>query len=88
MPIARSKQVKTIGRGAITILSGGNETVTIAAVNTAKTELRYLGQTLETVDDATYSAKLYLTNSTTITASRINTGSDNTYLSYEYTEYY
>jgi hypothetical protein len=79
--------VKARGRGIINI-TGGNltATATITAVDTAKTELRYLGCATEV---AGTDAHIYLTNTTTITATRkSNGGGLNTAVSYEFVEYY
>lgn len=79
--------VKTRGRGIINI-TGGNltATATIAAVDTAKTELRYLGCATES---AGTDAHIYLTNTTTITATRKGTGGGlATAVPYEFVEYY
>ena len=53
--------IKSIQRGTISVASGSSATATITAVNTAKTELRYLGAEVA-------SARIALTNSTTVTA--------------------
>ena len=58
--------IKSIQRGTIS-LSTGSATVTITAVNTAKTELRHLGIASGTADLSGF-ARITLTNSTTITA--------------------
>lgn len=79
--------VKARGRGIINI-TGANltATATISAVDTAKTELRYLGVATEV---AGTDAHIYLTNTTTITATRKGTGgSSSTSVSYEFVEYY
>jgi len=79
--------VKTRGRGIINITSSNlTATATITAVDTAKTELVYLGCATETTGT---DAHIYLTNTTTITATRkANGGGLNTLVSYEYVEYY
>lgn len=83
---AGSAVIKAIQRGTIT-LSGANltATATITAVDTTKTELRYLGQTVS-ADVENVNCYIELTNSTTITATR-NTGSATTIVSWELTEY-
>lgn len=79
--------VKTRGRGIINITSSNlTATATITAVDTAKTELVYLGVATETGGT---DAHIYLTNTTTITATRKSTGGGlSTAVSYEYVEYY
>jgi hypothetical protein len=79
--------VKARGRGIINITSSNlTATATISAVDTAKTELRYLGVATEV---AATDAHIYLTNTTTITATRkSNGGGLNTAVSYEFVEYY
>lgn len=79
--------VKTRGRGIININNPNlTATATITAVDTAKTELRYLGCATEA---AGTDAHIYLTNTTTITATRKGTGGGfNTAVSYEFVEYY
>lgn len=77
--------VKTRGRGIINI-TGSNltATATITAVDTAKTKLIYLGVATEA---AGTDAHIYLTNTTTITATRKSTGGGlSTAVSYEYEE--
>lgn len=56
--------IKSIQRGTIT----GNSSATITAVNPAKTELRNLGSGIYAGQGADNTARISLTNSTTITA--------------------
>lgn len=80
--------VKQIQRGTISISSATSNTATLSpAVDTTRTELRVLGQSLS-ADDSTYSARTVLTDSTTVTATRVNAGSATTVVSWEITEYY
>lgn len=78
---------KGVQRGVITV-TGGTATgsATITSVNTAKTELRFLGYTAAVGDVAPY---LTLHNSTTVRATlrSVATGGDQT-LSWELTEFY
>lgn len=79
--------VKSTGRGIIN-LTGSNltATATISAVDTSKTTLKYLGCATEA---AGTDAHVYLTNATTITATRKGTGGGfATAVSYEYEERY
>ena len=81
------RAIKSVQRGVI-ILSGASGTATITAVNTAKTELRYLGMTTNSASDMTISLmRLVLTNSTTITAT-CNSSGGSPQVSWELTEYY
>ena len=80
--------IKSIQRGIIEIVQL-TETATLSpAVVTSKTSLRYLGhQTNNTNDPSARFAHLALTNSTTITATRI-ASSDTIEISWEIIEYY
>ena len=79
--------IKSIQRGTITATTGG-ATATITPVNTAKTELRYLGGSgTDNVSGAlTLVPRIVLTNSTTITAT-VNAASGNSFVSWELTEW-
>ena len=82
--------IKSTQRGAITIVSGNyTATATISSVNTGKTELRYLGNAaINTSNISETLARIDLTNSTTITATRYQYGaSNNTVVSWELTEW-
>lgn len=84
----RARVIKSIQRGTITITSATSNTATLSpAVDTTRTELRVLGQT-SSADDRTYSARTVLTDGTTVTATRVNSGSATTVVSFEITEYY
>ena len=62
-------------------------TATVSSVNTAKSLLTFLGfNTAQLTND--YNPSLVLTNSTTITATRANTGASNTTVSWELVERY
>jgi hypothetical protein len=75
--------IKSIQRGLITIsTSDSSATATISAVNTSKTELRFLGAS----NTGTTLARIELTNSTTITATRIGFNQTNI-VSWELTEW-
>ena len=81
------RAIKSVQRGVI-VLAGASGTATITAVNTAKTELRYLGMTTNSAADMTVSLmRLVLTNSTTITATCQSPGVS-PQVSWELTEYY
>ncbi len=85
--------IKSIQRGAAN--AGGINAafnITISAVDTAKTELRFMGQSAA---DNTLTAGLngligyiQLTSSTNILATRIYVGNGNWYLAWELTEFY
>lgn len=81
--------IKTIQRGTITISAGNlTATATISSVTTGKTFLNWLGSTPTTVTDQYIRgmARLDLTNSTTVTATRGNS-SDSGIVSYEVVEF-
>jgi|GEM_PF-1918277 hypothetical protein len=79
--------IKGVQRGTITIPSGsGSASATITAVNTAKTELRFLG-TVQAASSTDYLARVFLTNATTVTAYRSNTTIIGTDVSWELTEW-
>ena len=83
----------SVQRGTITI--GGNfptsetsKTQTISAVDTSKSIINYLGNSVSGADDVTMIARLSLTNSTTITATRARSDYTSTIVSYEVIEFY
>lgn len=81
--------INSIQRGTISI-TGSNltATATITAVDTSKTEVRWLGHTVSASVQAELGVRLSLTNSTTITATRaIAPGSPTTIVSFEVTEW-
>lgn len=83
--------IKSIQRGIITITVANTPvTATISAVNTAKTELRYLGGGNADGAPAPVFGRIVLTNSTTITASPSSSGvlNGNVIVSWELTEWY
>ena len=89
MPIQRSNKYKSYGRGTISITgSNTTNTATITAVNTAKTKLVFMGSGF--ADSANpLPARVDLTNTTTITATRDDqNGTDTTIAGYEYWEEY
>ena len=78
--------INSIQRGTIAVANGtSSNTATITAVVVANTELRQLGQTTAaaSTNDMVY---LVLTNTTTITATRVGTSGVTT-ISWELTEY-
>ena len=78
--------IKSVQRGKSTLSTSGNSwTVTISAVNPAKTELRLLGYT---ADPAVWPPHIELTNATTITGTRAAAGSTPITVSWELTEHY
>lgn len=82
---AGGSSIKSIQRGVITLSSVTSATATITAVVTAKTALRHLGATSD-VGEAYSLARINLTNTTTITATRGNATGTST-VSWELTEY-
>lgn len=82
------RAIKSIQRGTIAISSATSNTATITSVDTAKTELRVLGYTVNSAGDQQYVPRVVLTNATTITATRVANDSISTTVSWELTEYY
>lgn len=82
--------IKSIQRSVIALLAGAQSgTATITAVNTAKTELRYLGVSVSSATTTQeISFKAVLTNSTTITVSRGDAVGNAANVSVEVTEFY
>lgn len=84
------RPIKSIQRGVATVNStGGTGNITISAVNTAKTEVRFLGaKPIYGPGDSNYNAgAVELLNSTTIRL-LANVSSNSTPISWELTEYY
>ena len=83
-------QIKSIQRGTITISGATSATATITAVNTSKSELRFLGaRTKDDTVNAWGTSTIELTNSTTITARWDSAAFANTNnVSWELTEFY
>jgi hypothetical protein len=80
--------VKSIQRGTIVITNTVSATATLSpAVNPAKTELRYLGNSNAAADPSGF-PYLYLTNGSTVTASKLNSNNTGTTVSFEITERY
>jgi len=74
------RAIKSIQRGVISVSSNTFATVTIAAINTAKSELAFVGS------GANATGSLSLTNSTTV---RVDFGANTTAnVSFQVTEYY
>jgi hypothetical protein len=82
-----ARAIKSIQRGTISMTSVTTATATVSSVNTAKSLLTFLGfNTAQGTND--YNPSIVLTNSTTITATRVNNGSYNTTVSWELVERY
>ena len=83
------RPIKSIQRGVSGIASGGSSiAVTISAVNTAKSELRYLGSGGANASGTPISTTIRLTNSTTLTAESSNGFVSGHSIGWELTEYY
>ena len=84
------RAIKQIQRGVVTFsLNEISKNVTISAVNTAKTELRWLGGAgLETGSGAPIGSRVVLSNSTTLTVAFNGVVAGNPSVSWELTEYY
>ena len=83
------RPIKSIQRGVSGIASGGSSiAVTISAVNTAKSELRYLGSGGANSSGTPIFTTIRLTNSTTLTAESSNGFAYGHSISWELTEYY
>jgi hypothetical protein len=83
--------IKSIQRGTISVAVGTtSNTATISTVNTAKTELRFLGGGGQDATPASVFVRIALTNSTTITATipAYNSLSIAIPVSWELTEWY
>lgn len=81
--------IKSIQRGVINI-SGASATATVTAVVVAKSTLTMLGSSINAGagSDARDYAHIVLTNSTTITATRGNTGTTSSAVAWELVERY
>lgn len=81
--------IKSIQRGTIALTGAASNTATLSpAVDTTKTELRFLGFTTNVAGALNESmCKVVLTNSTTVTATK-DSASNNASVSWEITEYY
>ena len=89
------RAIKSVQRGSISVSSGANPTgsvaIAISAVNTSKTEVRFLGGSgySDSSLAITQLAQLALTNSTTLTASASRGAAGfEVRVSWELTEYY
>lgn len=82
-----ARAIKSIQRGTISLTSVTTATATVTAVVTAKSLLSFLGfNTANLTND--YNPSIVLTNSTTITATRVSNGAPNTTVSWELVERY
>ena len=83
--------IRSIQRGTISVAAGASSnTATVTSVNTAKSELKFLGQSPDAAT-AMYGKELLrieLTNATTVTATRGGSPSRGNVVSYELVEYY
>lgn len=79
--------VRSIQRGIITLLSATSVTATVTSVNTAKTELDFLGCTVTANVDTCF-ARLSLTNATTVTANRSSGAANETVVGYQVVEWF
>ena len=83
------RPIKSIQRGVIQLVpSVQAETATIAAVIPGRTMLRFLGVSVNDSQGSWGLAHIVLTNSTTITASRLQANTLLTRVSWELTEYH
>lgn len=84
----KAADVAGVDRGAITT-SGTTGTATIGAVDTAKTLSNYLGHTSNGIGNATSTslASLELTDTTTLTATKVGGGTPITYTGWEAVEF-
>lgn len=79
--------IKSIQRGSFTIASAASATSAITEVNTNKTELHFLGaQCGDNLD--TYYVYLSLTNSTTITGTRVNATATGSVVGFQAVEFF
>ena len=83
------RPIKSIQRGVSAIAPGGTSiAVTISAVNTAKSELRYLGSGGANSSGTPIYTTIRLTNSTTLTTESSSGHAYGHSISWELTEYY
>lgn len=84
------RAIKSIQRGVVGFFTNEiSKTVTISAVNTAKTELRWLGgMSVENGSGFAIGSMVTLTNATTITVSFNSYANGHPSVSWELTEYY
>lgn len=79
--------LKAVQRGTISIGSGAaTATATITGVDTAKTEMDFLGFSTDATTDESGWARVELTNGTTVTSTRRGTGAFTTILSFQAVE--
>lgn len=92
MPVNTRAGIKSVQRGVLTMANTETtKTVTVAAVNTAKTELRYLGTSnnANITSQANANVRLYLNNATTVAAIRTSAAAADTVdVTWEMTEWY
>lgn len=82
------RAIRSIQRGEITLTTLTTGTATVSSVNTAKSDLTYLGCTANGSAVQTI-VRIVLTNSTTITATRANVGApDTSVVSWQLVEYF
>ena len=81
--------ITSVQRGALAIPNNANSaTATISSVNTGKARLRYLGNAATNTSAIQETlARIDLTNSTTITATRYGTPGNQTVVSWELSEW-
>jgi len=84
------RAIKSIQRGVVTFTTNEiSKTVTVSAVNTAKTELRWLGgMSIENGSVLAIGSRVTLTNATTITVSFNSAVNGTPSVSWELTEYF
>lgn len=84
-------RIKSVQRGVITITGAATlVTATITAVDTSKSVCRFMGAEVSagTTWGASTGARVTLTNSTTVTASRQDASGNNTLVGYEVEEWW
>lgn len=86
------KIIKSVQRGVIS-MEGDTATATITSVNTSKAVVVHGWSTLQSLNGSYdyasgWDARLALTNSTTITATRSNVGTSASYVNYQVIEFY
>lgn len=80
--------IKSIQRGSIAILSAATATATIEPVNTAKSEIDYLGVQFPTTATQREWAYLTLTNGTTVTGTRSSAAGTTTTVGFQVVEWF
>lgn len=80
--------IKSVQRGSIVLTNVATNTATITTVNTAKAHLGFLGAEIPSVSTQAEWPRLDLTNSTTVTATRVSAGAPSTTVGFQVVEWF